>query len=71
MGARGPRRTLRARPSFADLRRIDAETRSPDGMLTAMDDLEAVARMGTAQLRVMVIPRRHCRVCGVELEAAP
>ena len=45
VGARGPRRTLRARPSFADLGRIDAETRSRDGMMVGMDDLEAVARM--------------------------
>ena len=37
-----------------------------------MDDLEAVARIGTAQLRAaLVIPRRFCRQCGVELEAGP
>ena len=34
-----------------------------------MDELEALARMGTAQLRALVVPRRHCRACGVELEA--
>ena len=36
-----------------------------------MDDLEVVARMGTAQLRALVAPRRRCRECGVELEAHP
>lgn len=36
-----------------------------------MDDLEVWARMGTAQLRALVIPPRHCRHCGVELEARP
>ena len=36
-----------------------------------MDDLEAVARMGTAQLRALVTPPRHCRPCGVELEDRP
>ena len=67
----GPRRTLRARPSFAILGRIDTETRSPDGMMVVMDDLEAVARLATAQLRALVTPPRHCRHCGVELEDRP
>jgi hypothetical protein len=40
--------------------------------MVVMDDLEAVARMGTAQLRAaVVIPRRSCRHCGVELEDRP
>ena len=39
--------------------------------MVVMDDLEAVARMGTAQLRALVIPPRHCRACGVELEDRP
>ena len=39
-------------------------------MMVVMDDLEAVARMATAQLRAaLVIPRRYCRARGVELEA--
>ena len=67
----GPRSVLHARPSFAHLRRIDAETRSPDGMMVVMDELEAVARMGTAQLRALVIPPRRCRHCGVELADRP
>ena len=34
--------------------------------------LEAMAHVGTAQLgRLLVIPRRHCRHCGVELEDRP
>ena len=69
MGARGPRSHLRARPSFAHLRRIDSETRSPDDEV--MDELGAVARMGTARLRALVIPPRRCRACGVELEDRP
>jgi hypothetical protein len=37
-----------------------------------MDDLEAVARKGAAQLwAALVIPRRHCRACRVELEDRP
>ena len=40
-------------------------------MMIVMDDLEAPARMGTAQLRALVAPRRQCRRCGVELEARP
>ena len=72
MGARGPRSVLRTRPSFAESGRIDAETRSPDAMMIVMDDLEAVARMGTAQLRAaLVIPPRQCRHCGVELADRP
>jgi hypothetical protein len=50
---------------------MDAETRSLDGMMVVMDGLEAVARMGTAELRVLVIPRRQCRACGVELDVRP
>ncbi len=71
MGVGGPRSVRRTRPSFAESRRIDAETRSPDGMLVVMDDLEAMARMGTAQLQALVTPRRRCHGCGVELEARP
>ncbi len=71
IGARGPRSHLHARPSFAHLRRIDAETRSPAGMMVVMDDLEALARMGTAQLRALVTPPRRCRHCGVELADRP
>ena len=40
-------------------------------MMVVMDELEAVARMGTAQLRALVTPPRRCRGCGVELEARP
>ena len=40
-------------------------------MMVVMDELEAVARMGTAQLRALVIPPRQCRGCGVELAARP
>ena len=36
-----------------------------------MDDLEAMARMATAQLRALVTPPRHCRHCGVELKDRP
>ena len=40
--------------------------------MVAMDDLEAVARMATAQLRAtLFIPCRSCRQCGVELAARP
>jgi hypothetical protein len=39
-------------------------------MMVGMDDLEALARMGMAQLRAaLVIPHRHCSACGVKLEA--
>ena len=41
-------------------------------MMIVMDDLEAVARMGTAQLRAaLVIPPRQFRHCGVELADRP
>jgi hypothetical protein len=40
-------------------------------MLVVMDDLEAVARMGTAQLRALLIPPHQCRECGIELEVGP
>jgi hypothetical protein len=40
-------------------------------MMALMDDLGAVARMGTARLRALVIPPRQCRGCGVELETRP
>jgi hypothetical protein len=40
-------------------------------MLVVMDELEAVARMGMAQLWALVIPPRQCRHCGIELEARP
>jgi hypothetical protein len=53
---------------FRHFDRIDAETRSPEGMMVVMDDLEALARMGTARLRALVVPPRRCRGCGVELE---
>lgn len=36
-----------------------------------MSDLEGAARVATARLRALVIPRRQCRQCGVELEARP
>ena len=71
MDARRPRRTLRARPSFAILGRIDGETRSPGGMMIVMDDLEVMARMATAQLRALFTPPRHSRHSGIELEDRP
>ena len=40
-------------------------------MLIVIDDLEALARIGTAQLRALVIAPRQSRACGVELEARP
>jgi hypothetical protein len=40
-------------------------------MMVVMDDLEALARMNTARLRALVVSPRHCRHCGIELEARP
>jgi hypothetical protein len=40
-------------------------------MMVVMDDLEALARMGTARLRALLTSPRRCRACGVELEDRP
>lgn len=36
-----------------------------------MDDLEAMARMGTAQLRALVTARREYRECGASWRPEP
>ena len=59
----------RVSPIYAVLMRKPGR---PIGMMVGMDDLEAVARMGTARLRSLVTrPRHGCRGCGVELEDRP
>jgi len=55
-----PQRVTRA-AEFPDSGRIDAETRAPGAMMVVMDDLEALARIGTAQLRALVINHDHHR----------